>query len=88
MEGVYLLTPTEDSVRGLIRDFELPRPLYTGAHVFFTEGEHAEDVSLTLLTFFLIFLSNSRRFVRNDQRTECREVHEGVQGDKPCLHSL
>ena len=39
MEAVYLISPTDDSVRLLMEDFLSPRiALYKGAHVFFTES--------------------------------------------------
>lgn len=40
MDAIYLITPSQESVAGLIRDFENPaRPMYRYAHVFFTEGK-------------------------------------------------
>lgn len=40
MDAIYLITPSQESVEGLIRDFENPaRPMYRYAHVFFTEGK-------------------------------------------------
>lgn len=39
MEAIYLMTPSEESVHILMRDFEHPnRPMYKAAHVYFTEG--------------------------------------------------
>lgn len=40
MEAIYMMTPSEESIRILMRDFEHPnRPMYKSAHVYFTEGK-------------------------------------------------
>ncbi|XP_058129496.1 protein ROP-like [Anopheles ziemanni] len=39
IDAIYLITPSEDSIRLLMRDFEnLAKPMYKAAHVFFTEA--------------------------------------------------
>lgn len=41
MEAIYLMTPSEESIHILMRDFEHQnRPMYKAAHVYFTEGTH------------------------------------------------
>lgn len=39
MEAIYMMSPTDEAIRILMRDFENPKNAhYKAAHVFFTEG--------------------------------------------------
>ena len=37
-DGLYFISPTNDSISGLIEDFTRTKPMYACAHVFFTGG--------------------------------------------------
>ncbi|CAD7086706.1 unnamed protein product [Hermetia illucens] len=64
MEAIYLITPSEESVRTLMRDFEHPnRPLYKAAHVFFTEAVPSER-------FELLSKSQAAKYIRT-----CKEIN-------------
>lgn len=58
MDAIYLITPSDESVRALIRDFENPaRPMYRYAHVFFTEGMIAVTKFLKTDFLYLNYIS-------------------------------
>ena len=54
LEAVYFLTPDEDSVKRFIRDFD-GKPLYAGAHVFFSNGGSLSNPITSRLVPDLLF---------------------------------
>lgn len=65
MEAVYLITPSEESVRSLMRDFENPnRPMYKGAHVFFTEGNLPDTNTNEWISMNFLFRSPHKWFTK------------------------
>lgn len=71
MEAIYLMTPSEESIRILMRDFEHPnRPLYKAAHVYFTEGTfiylyvqlyNSNALALSIMIFILYFFKRKTK---------------------------
>lgn len=43
VEAVYLITPTENSIRLLMNDFRLGMHMYRCAHIFFTESKYSNS---------------------------------------------
>lgn len=70
MEAIYLMTPTEDSIRILMRDFELNRPMYKAAHVYFSEGTFNNNNHRSVAEFF--FCLGMNEFFSNSTVTEIR----------------
>lgn len=55
MEAIYLMTPSEESIRILMRDFEHPnRPMYKAAHVYFSEGTNINPTQINFLQYFSV----------------------------------
>ena len=67
MEAIYLMTPTDDSIRILMRDFELNRPMYKAAHVYFSEGTF-NNINRSSAYFFF----GMNEFFSNSTVTEIR----------------
>ena len=62
MEAIYILQPTDKSIRTLITDFTEPHCVYKAVHVFLTEGKLIfkanESLFSTDLTFAVLFFDN------------------------------
>ncbi|XP_033242198.1 protein ROP isoform X2 [Drosophila miranda] len=79
MDAIYLITPSDDSVRALIRDFENPaRPMYRFAHVFFTEA-----IPTRALDMLKAHKGICRRYVRT-----CKEIHIAFLASESQVYSL
>ncbi|XP_058808870.1 protein ROP isoform X2 [Phymastichus coffea] len=72
MEAVYLITPSQMSVSKLIGDFANPsRPMYKGAHVYFTEAcpnELFETMVSKLKEYILTCIEINASFIPYEQQ--------------------
>ncbi|XP_068159872.1 protein ROP isoform X1 [Drosophila tropicalis] len=79
MDAIYLITPSDESVRSLIRDFENPaRPMYRYAHVFFTEA-----IPPRIFEMLQSHKDICRRYVRT-----CKEINISFLAYEAQVYSL
>ena len=97
MEAIYLITPCDSSVRGLMNDFQSPsRAKYKCCHIYFTEGSIQKKNCLEKKKEWLFiekknpihFGSLCGRIVQWNLQASGVEIYQDFEGNQHCFPPL